>query len=180
MAREPEESSEAPEPGWRERFWRLGSAARRVVENRAAIFQEELREKTSALGKALASLGIAVLFFVLAGLLLTALLAAVLAKLLGSAVLGILATLVLYVLVGGVAAYVSVRALSRLRPFEFPATRREIDRDLEAVRRAAGVGERRAGGSADESVEPVETGPPEPRRAATAAEMEARLRESGG
>jgi uncharacterized membrane protein YqjE len=166
------------EPGWRERIWTIGSAAGRLLETRFAIFQEELSAKGVALGRGLAGLFLALLFAVLAGLLLTALLAAVFAKLFGSAVLGILATFVLYLAVAGVAGWLGVRALSKMRPFEFPETRREVDRDLDAIKRAAGVGQRRG---------PDETEPEEPRlppdRGSTeesAIEMEARLREGAG
>lgn len=172
--REESEQEETPEPGWRERLWALGSALGRVAETRAKIFQVELQEKARSVGKAFAALVVALLFFVIAGLLLTALLAAVLSKLLGGPVLGILATLVLYLAVAGAAGYFGIRNLSRFRPFEFPATRREIDRDLEAVRRAAGV-------CVPGEPEPAEAErAPVPSRLESAAEIEARLREGAG
>ena len=161
-----------PEPGWRERIWDVGAAARQVFATRVAIFQEELAEKGGALGKALAGLFLALLFATLAGLLLTALLAAVFAKLFGSAVLGILATFVLYLAIAAGAGFFGVRKMSKLRPFEFPATASEIDRDLEAVRRAAGVGE--------PAGPPEEPALPPPAASDSADDIEARLRQGAG
>ena len=86
---------------------------------------------------------------------------------------GILATLLIYVGIAAGAGVQAVKKLSGLKPFEFPETRREIDRDLESVRRAAGVGERPARGRAPE-------GPDLPAGNETPEEMEARLRESAG
>lgn len=172
MREERQEGPEPFEPGWRDRLWEIGAAARRLIETRTAILQEELAEKGGLLGRGLLAVFVALLFGVLAGLLLTALVAAGLSRLLGGPVLGILATLVLYLGVAAVAGWLAVKKLSRLRPFEFPATRREIDRDLEAVRRAAGVGQRESqerpagGGNA-----------PASGAAVSAEEMEARLRE---
>jgi uncharacterized membrane protein YqjE len=165
---------ESRPPGWREKLWAVGAAAGRVFETRAEMFQEELAEKGALFGKALVSFLGAILFGALAGLLLTALLAAVLARLFGSPILGILATLVLYAGVAVGAGVFGVRQMSRVRPLDFPATRREIDRDLDAVKRAAGVGEK----------SDAEKGPhdqPVPARAGeTPEEIEARLRESAG
>jgi hypothetical protein len=161
---------ESYEPGWRDRIWAIGAAAGRLLETRKAILQEELAAKGVVLGKALAALFVAVLFGTIAGLLLTALLASLLAKLLGSPALGILATLLLYVGIAAGTGIYAVRRLSGLRPFEFPETRREIDRDLESVRRAAGIGERPP---RDRETDPDPPGTGEE----TAEEMEARLRE---
>lgn len=174
MNEETRETPEPFEPGWRDRFWAIGAAAGRLIETRAAILREELAEKGGLLGRGLLAFLVALLFGGIAGLLLTALLAAVLSRLLGGPVLGILATLVLYLGVAAVAGWLAVDKLSRLRPLEFPATRREIDRDLEAVRRAAGVGQQEprdpAGGQ----------DAPAPGAAVSAEEMEARLREGAG
>lgn len=170
MAEEARETRESFEPGWRDRLWAIGSAAGRLIETRTAILQEELAEKGGLLGRGLAAFFVAALFGVIAGLLLTALLAAVLSRLLGGPILGILATFVLYIIIAGVAGWLGVKKMSRLRPFEFPATRREVDRDLEAVRRAVGVGEREPRESAGKPDAP----PPGP---LSAEEMEARLRE---
>jgi uncharacterized membrane protein YqjE len=173
MADEIQEIPEPQEPGWGERLWETGASLGRLIETRAAILQEELAEKGGVLGKALIGLSIALLFGTIAGLLLTALLAAFLARLLGSPILGILVTLLLYLGIASGTAAVAWKKLTRLRPFEFPATRREVDRDLDAVRRAAGIRER----------ESHERGRPltDARgREETPEEMEARLREGAG
>ncbi len=176
MQDEIEDSAGPREPGWRDRLWAIGAAAGRLIDTRAAILQEELAQKGGILGKGLAALFVALLFGTLAGLLLTALLAALLTRLLGSPLLGILATLLLYLAVAAAAAWAGVRKLSLLRPFEFPATRREIDRDLDAVARAAGVGEPERDASP-----PAGRPASGPEGAAeTPEEIEARLREGAG
>jgi hypothetical protein len=177
MQDEIEDSPGPREPGWRDRLWAIGAAAGRLIDTRAEILQEELSRKSGILGGGLAAIFVALLFGTLAGLLLTALLAALLSRLLGGPILGILATLVLYLAVAGAAAWFGVRRLSQVRPFEFPATRREIDRDLEAVRRALGVGQ--DGGQAAPPRSAAPPGSPEG-SAESAAEIEARLRESAG
>jgi hypothetical protein len=177
MRDETEDLSEPREPGWRDRLWAIGAATGRLLDTRTAILKEELAEKGGLLGRGLTGLFIALLFGVLAGLLLTALLAAILARLLGSPILGILATFVLYLGVTAAAAWVGVRKLSLLRPFEFPATRREIDRDLVAVRRAAGVAEPDGSAPPPPAGRPS-SGPEGPGE--SAAEIEARLREGAG
>jgi uncharacterized membrane protein YqjE len=175
MRDETEDGPEPFEPGWRERLWAVGAALGRLLETRTAIFQEELAQKGDLLGKALLGFFVALLFGTIAGLLLTALLAALLARLFGSPVLGILVTLVLYLGVAAGAGAVAVKKLSRLRPFEFPATRSEIDRDLEAVRQAAGVGAREPRGEGPDTRDL-----PAGARGETTEEMEARLREGAG
>lgn len=123
-----------PEPGWKDRLDSAMRAAKALFATRAAIFKEELAEKGSLFGKAAVGLTIAALFGVLAVLLLTALIAALFAKLFGGPVAGITAALALYLLIAGVGGFFGLKSLSRVRPFEFPATRDEIRRDLEAVR----------------------------------------------
>jgi uncharacterized membrane protein YqjE len=123
-----------PEPGWRERLASTTRAARALFATRAAIFREELAEKGSLFGKAAVGLSLAAVFGVLALLLATALVAALFARLFGGPIAGITAALVLYLLVAGAAGYRGVKSLSRVRPFEFPVTRDEIRRDLEAVK----------------------------------------------
>lgn len=159
------------EPGWRDRLWAIGAAAGRLLDTRKAMLQEELAAKGQLLGKALLGLFIAILFGTIAGLLLTALLASVLAKLLHSPVLGILVTLLIYLGIAAGAGFQALKWLSGLKPFEFPETRREVDRDLEAIRRAAGIGERPPRAAASAGAQPAGG------EGETPEEMEARLRE---
>ena len=123
-----------PEPGWKDRLDTVMRAAKALFATRAAIFKEELAEKGSLFGKAAVGLTIAALFGVLALLLATALVAALFAKLFGGPVAGITAALVLYLLIAGAGTFFGLKSLTRVRPFEFPVTRDEIRRDLDAVR----------------------------------------------
>ena len=70
-------------------------------------------------------------------LLFAALLAAIFASLLKSVVLGILAAFVLYGLITAAAAALGWKALTRVKPFQFRATREELLRDWSAIRAAA-------------------------------------------
>jgi len=125
---------DAPDPGWKDRIDAVKRAARALLATRAEIFREELAQKGSNLGKAAAGLSLAAVFAVLGLLLLTALVAAVLARLFGGPIAGLLAAFVLYMAVAAAAAFFGAKALGRVRLFDFPATRDEIRRDLEAVR----------------------------------------------
>ena len=125
---------DVPDPGWKDRIDAVKHAARALLATRAEIFREELAQKGSNLGKAAAGLSLAAVFAVLGLLLLTALVAAVLARLFGGPIAGLLAAFVLYMAVAAAAAFFGAKALGRVRLFDFPATRDEIRRDLEAVR----------------------------------------------
>ena len=126
-----------PEPGWKDRIASAIRAARALFATRAAIFREELAEKGALFGKAAVGLSIAAVFGVFALLLLTALVAALFARLFGGPIAGITAAFVLYLAIAGGAGYFGWRSLSRVRPFDFPVTRDEIRRDLDAVREEA-------------------------------------------
>ncbi len=130
-----------PEPGWRERIGAVRRAARALLSTRLEIFRAELAEKGSLFGRAVVSLSLAVAFATLALLLATALVAAVLSRLLGSPIAGIAAALVLYVALAVVAALLGWKSFSSVRPFEFPVTRGELRRDLEAVRGRSASGD---------------------------------------
>jgi uncharacterized membrane protein YqjE len=174
-----EEAKDAPEvsePGWRDRIGTVAAAAGRLLQTRKAIFQEELAEKGGLLGGALLAIFVALLFAIIAGLLLAALVAALLTRLLGGPVLGILATLALYLGVAAAAGWVGWSKLSRLRPLEFPATGRELARDLEAVAEAAGIGEDEPRGQRSSGPGPGD----HPRAEETPEQIEARLREGAG
>jgi uncharacterized membrane protein YqjE len=122
-----------PEPGWKERIGAVRRAASALFATRAEIFREELAEKGSVLARAAAGLVLASVFGFFALVLLTALVAAVFSRLFGGPIAGIAAALFLYLAVAVVAAVLGGKALSRVKPFAFPATRDEIRKDLDAV-----------------------------------------------
>jgi uncharacterized membrane protein YqjE len=126
-------------PRWSLRLDRLISSLSALLSTRSEIAGAELAEKASYLGRGLAGAVIAAILGFLAFLLAAGLLAAVFARILGSAWAGVLVTLVLYAVGAAGAAMWAVRQLGRVRPLEFPMTSREIARDWEVVRRAAGV-----------------------------------------
>ena len=126
----PETASET----WKGRIrsaWEVLSA---LLATRAEIFREELAEKGMFLARGVAGLVIAVVLGSLAVVLLTALIAALFALLFGSLWAGLLATFLLYAAGAGASVAIGARALSRVRPFDFPITREEIRKDWDAVR----------------------------------------------
>lgn len=138
---DPEETilEDRPEPSWKERLGAVRRAAAALAATRKEIFREELAEKGSLFAKAAVGLALAAAFGILALLLLTALVAALFARILGGPIAGITAALVLYLVVAGLAGFFGGRSLSRVRPFAFPATRDEIQKDLDAVKKHAHV-----------------------------------------
>jgi uncharacterized membrane protein YqjE len=138
---DPEETilEDRPEPGWKERLGAVRRAAAALAATRKEIFREELAEKGSLFAKAAVGLALAAAFGIFALFLLTALVAALFARLLGGPIAGITAALVLYLVVAGLAGFFGGRSLSRVRPFAFPATRDEIQKDLDAVKKHANV-----------------------------------------
>jgi uncharacterized membrane protein YqjE len=131
-----------PDPGWKERLGAIQRAAKTLFATRVEIFREELAEKGSLFGVAAAGLTLALAFASLALLLATALLAAVFSKVFGGPIAGITAALVLYLAIAAVAAFFGVRKLRRVRPLDFPATRSELRKDLDAIREEAVVRDR--------------------------------------
>ncbi len=121
----------------RSRFSQRVTAAREkaaaLAATRAAIFREELADKGAFAAKAVAGFAAAVFFGSLALILATALIAALFSKLFGSAILGVAATLVLYLAVAAAGAVFGWKALERVQPFDFPATGSELARDFDAV-----------------------------------------------
>lgn len=124
------------EPGWMERLDAIRRATRAVLATRAEIFREELAEKGSLFGKGLAGISLALAFAGLSLLVLTALVAALLARLFGGPIAGIAATLVLYLLITASAALFGMKKLARVKPLDFPATRDELRKDFDALRKA--------------------------------------------
>ncbi|MGH9399025.1 MAG: phage holin family protein [Thermoanaerobaculia bacterium] len=133
------ETREEAESG--RRFSQRVAAARAkaaaLAETRAAIFREELSDKGAFAARAVAGFAAAAFFAALALLLATALLAALLSKLLGGAIAGVSATLVLYLAIAAAGAIFGARALDRVKPLDFPATRTELGRDFDALAAAA-------------------------------------------
>ena len=127
---------EGPGRRWGERLADLTANAQSLVATRLAIFETEAQVKARFFGKGLAGAVIAGAFAFGATLLLAALLAAVLAQVFGNAALGILGAMVIYLAVAGGAGWWAWKAFSQVKPTEFPATRRELARDMDAVRAA--------------------------------------------
>lgn len=181
MATDPSDfSEEVREPGWGERFDSVKRAAKALFSTRAEIFKEELAEKGSIFGSAAAGFFLALAFALLALVLATALVAAVLSRVFGGPIAGIGATLVLYLLIAGGAAFFGLSRMRRLRPFEFPATRDELKKDLDAIREE---GTDRDSGSASPEVLAAERAsirPGEPREERQLEEPEEREEEATG
>lgn len=121
---------------WADRAAELAGAAQSLVSTRLAIFREEISGKAALAGKGLAAVAVAAALGVGVLLLLAALLAAVLAQLFGSVALGILAAMLIYAAGAAVAGRMAWKALSSVRPNEFPSIERELARDWEAIRAA--------------------------------------------
>jgi uncharacterized membrane protein YqjE len=142
--REKVEEGNGSRPRWLLRLDRLISSLSALLSTRSEIAGAELSEKAGYLGRGVAGAVIAAILGFLAFLLAAGLVAAVFARILGSAWAGVLATLVLYAGGAAAAAAWAVRQLARVKPLEFPMTSRELARDWEAVRRAAGIDSERA------------------------------------
>lgn len=121
-------------PDWKERLGAAQRAAKALFATRAAIFREELAQKGAHFGKAALWLSLAVAFALLALLLLAALSAAILIRLLGGPIAGLTGAFFLYLLIAGAVGFLGIRSLGRVRPFDFPLTRDEVAKDLEAIR----------------------------------------------
>jgi hypothetical protein len=121
---------------WRDRIAAVLDSAQSLIATRLEIFQAELGAKARLLGKGLAATAAAAALGFGAMLLFAALLAALLAQLFDNVALGILAAMVLYLAGAAGAGYFAWKALSRVEPGEFPATSRELARDVDAIRAA--------------------------------------------
>jgi len=118
---------------------RVGAAANAtaaLAKTRLAIFKEELAVKAVLAGKGLGAAAAAGAFAVAMILMLGALLVALFAALFHSLILGILAALVVYGAAAGGLGWMAWKALSRVKPDEFPVTSAEIAKDVAAVRSA--------------------------------------------
>jgi len=124
---------EDAERGWRDRFEEVSATGRVLLATRLAILREELAGKARLAAIGIAAMVVAAALGIGALLLAAALIAALFAKLTNSVVLGILAAVVLYGVGAGVAAWLGIQKLSRVRPSEFPATSAELSRDWQAI-----------------------------------------------
>ncbi len=155
---------------WADRAAGLAASAQALLATRLAIFREEISAKAALAGRGLAAIAVAAALGVGALLLLAALLAAVLAQLFGSVALGILGAMLIYAAGVAIAGRIAWKALSDVRPGEFPSTGRELARDWEAIRASLAT-EPEADDEADETGSP--SGEPDE---VEVRDLEARLR----
>ena len=127
------ESDEAQPETWSRKLQGFLEAGRRLLSTRAAILREELSAKGALLGRGIAGLVVAAAFAGMALLLFTAWIAVLLSSLLGSPVWGVLAAFVVFAGVAAAAGLLGTKALSRVKPFEFPVTSEEIRKDWSAL-----------------------------------------------
>ncbi len=146
MSTEREELPEEEEArSWTERAAALAASARVLLETRLAIFEEEFSGKASLLGKGLGAIAVAAALGVGALMLLAALLAAILARLFGSAPLGILGAMLIYAAGAALVGRAGWKAISGVKPKDFPATTSELARDWDAIRESFTVRARSRG-----------------------------------
>lgn len=136
MSSDPTFSTREESRGWRERLGDIAASARALLATRSAIFRKELDEKARLAARGALALAVAGAFALLALLVFTAFLAVLLTNLLGSATLGILVVFLLYAAVAVAAGLSARKSLSQIRPGDFPVTREELRKDLEAIRTA--------------------------------------------
>lgn len=130
-SRIPEE--DGAEPGIRERFAAALTKIGSLLSTRLEILAEEASQKASLLGRGLGSLALALVAGWIAVLLLAALLVTLFTLLFGHAWAGVLATFLLYAGAAAAAGLWGVKALSRVKPLDFPVTREELRKDWEAL-----------------------------------------------
>ncbi len=148
--------------GWKERLSAAWNAAASLVSTRIQIFQQELSRKTGFAARGAAGIILGLVFGWLALLLLTALVAALLVLLFGHLWAGLLVAFVLYLAVAAGAVAFGIKSLSRVRPFDFPATSEELKKDWSAIRRSASPGEGVVAPPAPERVVPTPYRAPAP------------------
>ena len=127
----PDEESQR---GWGDRVAEVADTWSALAQTRLAIFREELAVKRALLVKGAIGVAIAVGLAAACLLLFAAFVAALLTHLFGSLVWGILGALVLFAVGAGAGGWLGGKALTRVRPFAFPASQAEISKDWRAVR----------------------------------------------
>lgn len=130
-------SDEAQRETWSRKLQGFLEAGRRLLSTRTAILGEELSAKGALLARGIAGLVVAAAFAGMALLLLTAWIAVLLSSLLHSPVWGVLAAFVLFAGIAAAAGLLGGKALSRVKPFDFPVTSEEIRKDWSALQSSA-------------------------------------------
>jgi uncharacterized membrane protein YqjE len=127
---------EPPAPRLRERVGAALQAAGDLLATRMEIFREEAGDKGAHLARGIGAFVVAAALAFMTTFLTTALLVALFTLLFGRLWAGILATLVLFVAAAAAAVMLGWKALSKVRPFDFPVTGGELAKDWEALQRA--------------------------------------------
>ena len=127
----PDEESQR---SWADRIAEVADTWSALAQTRLAIFREEMAVKRAQLVKG--AVGVAIAIGLAAGslLLFAAFVAALLAHLFGSVVWGILGALVVFVVGAVLGGWLGVQALSRVKPFVFPASQDELSKDWRTLR----------------------------------------------
>jgi hypothetical protein len=152
----PEISGEEEGKTWAERFAEAAESARALLDTRLQIFREEASAKAAFAAKGVLAIAIAATLGFGALLLLAALLSAVFAQLFGNVALGILAAVVVYAAGTAAAGWFGWKAMTRVKPTEFPATTGELSEDWKAVRAALTAQaepDENASGSGDQAID---------------------------
>ena len=135
MSTEPAELPEEEDAqSWADRAAGLAGSASALLKTRLEILREELSSKALLFARGLGVVVVAAALGVGAVLLFAALLAAVLARLFGSVPLGILGAVLIYAAGAALALRAAWKALSSVKPGDFPVTKRELGRDWDAIR----------------------------------------------
>ncbi len=139
MASEPEDiplGEEGEARTWSDRAASVAGAAKALLATRWEIFEEEINAKAGLFGRGVAAIAVGAALGIGALLLLAALLAAVFAQLFHNVALGILTAMLLYAGGAAFAGRAAWKALTAVQPTKYPETRRELERDVEALRAA--------------------------------------------
>ncbi len=150
-------------PGLRDRLGAALAVAADLFSTRVEIFGAEASEKAAHLARGLAAFAIAVAAAFMTTFLMTALLVSLFTLLFGRVWAGILATFLLYLAAVAAAAWLGWKALSKVRPLDFPITRNELRKDWEALSRSVeapvppGDAEERPAAPGAQRVRPVDS-----------------------